>query len=301
MTALPTNGLRGALWMMGSTASWSCMAAIARNFSGEIHTFEIVFFRSLFGSLFLFQEGNMKSVVITGVSTGIGYAAAKALLSGGFRVFGSVRKQEDADSLQSDFGENFKPLLFDVTDENGWKENVTRILSKWNKIDVLVNNAGISLRSSFEEMNRKEWDNVFAVNSTAVMLGTQSVIEIMKKNKSGSIINISSIFGLVGSHRSSTAYHASKGATRIFSKTIAAQYGKYNIRSNSIHPGFTDTPMTKDLHSIEERYNERLSMTPMGRLGTPQDIAYGILYLASEESSWVTGSELVIDGGETCW
>ena len=133
------------------------------------------------------------------------------------------------------------------------------------------------------------------------MLGTQSVIEIKKKNKSGSIINISSIFGLVGSHRGSTAYHASKGATRIFSKTIAAQYGKYNIRSNSIHPGFTDTPMTKDLHSIEERYKESLSMTPMGRLGTPQDIAYGVLYLASEESSWVTGSELVIDGGETCW
>jgi len=201
----------------------------------------------------------------------------------------------------SSYSKDVITCLFDVTDENGWKENITLVLSKWSKIDVLVNNAGISLRSSFEEMNRKEWDNVFAVNSTAVMLGTQSVIEIMKKNKSGSIINISSIFGLVGSHRGSTAYHASKGATRIFSKTIAAQYGKYNIRSNSIHPGFTDTPMTKDLHSIEERYNERLSMTPMGRLGTPQDIAYGILYLASEESSWVTGSELVIDGGETCW
>ena len=132
------------------------------------------------------------------------------------------------------------------------------------------------------------------------MLGTRSSIKYMKTNGSGSIVNVSSIFGIVGS-KAGAAYHASKGATRIFSKTIAAQYGKYNIRSNSIHPGFTDTPMTKDLHSIEERYNERLSMTPMGRLGTPQDIAYGVLYLASEESSWVTGSELVIDGGETCW
>ena len=84
-------------------------------------------------------------------------------------------------------------------------------------------------------------------------------------------------------------------------KLITLQYGKYNIRSNSIHPGFTDTPMTEDIHSIDEVRNERLAMTPMGRLGTPEDIAYGALYLASDESSWVTGSELVIDGGETCW
>ncbi len=241
-----------------------------------------------------------KVSIVTGGASGIGEATVKTFLEEGSKVCVIDNNKEKLETFDS-YSKDVITCLFDVTDENGWKENVTRVLSKWNKIDVLVNNAGISLRSSFEEMNRKEWDNVFAVNSTAVMLGTQSVIEIMKKNKSGSIINISSIFGLVGSHRSSTAYHASKGATRIFSKTIAAQYGKYNIRSNSIHPGFTDTPMTKDLHSIEERYNERLSMTPMGRLGTPQDIAYGILYLASEESSWVTGSELVIDGGETCW
>ena len=174
-------------------------------------------------------------------------------------------------------------------------------MKKWGKIDILVNNAGMSLRSTFEDMERSDWDRVFAVNSTSVMIGTQSVISNMKKNESGSIINISSIFGIIGSARGSTAYHASKGASRIFTKTIAAQYGKYNVRSNSIHPGFTDTPMTEDIHSIEQIRNERLDMTPMGRLGTPEDIAYGALYLASDESSWVNGSELVIDGGETCW
>jgi cyclopentanol dehydrogenase len=241
-----------------------------------------------------------KVSIVTGGASGIGEATVKTFLEEGSKVCVIDNNKEKLETFAS-YSKDVITCLSDVTHENSWKENITRVLSKWSKIDVLVNNAGVSLRSSFEEMNREEWDNVFAVNSTAVMLGTQSVIEIMKKNKSGSIINISSIFGLVGSHRSSTAYHASKGATRIFSKTIAAQYGKYNIRSNSIHPGFTDTPMTKDLHSIEDRYNERLSMTPMGRLGTPEDIAYGALYLASEESSWVTGSELVIDGGETCW
>ena len=109
-----------------------------------------------------------------------------------------------------------------------------------------------------------------------------------------------SIFGIVGSP-AGAAYHASKGAARTFSKGAAVQYGKDNIRVNSIHPGFTDTPMTLDIHSKEEIRDYRLNMTPLGRLGLPEDIAYGILYLASDESSWVTGTELVVDGGETAW
>jgi NAD(P)-dependent dehydrogenase (short-subunit alcohol dehydrogenase family) len=146
----------------------------------------------------------------------------------------------------------------------------------------------------------ENWDDVFSVNSTGVMLGTKTGIPQMKKNGGGSIINVSSIFGIVGS-KAGAAYHASKGAARLFSKAAAVQYGKDSIRVNSVHPGFTDTPMTLDIHSQKEIRDYRVGMTPLGRLGIPEDIAYGILYLASDESKWVTGIELVIDGGEISW
>jgi cyclopentanol dehydrogenase len=244
-----------------------------------------------------------KVSIITGGASGIGEAISNVFYKEGSNICVIDNNTDKLNLFEKNINSknNLLTFSFDVSDELRWKDCISKVLNKWGKIDVLVNNAGMSLRSNFEEMKRKDWDKVFAVNSTAVMLGTQNVIGNMKKNKSGSIINVSSIFGLVGSARSSTAYHASKGSSRIFTKTIAAQYGKHNIRSNSIHPGFTDTPMTEDIHSIEEVRKERLAMTPMGRLGKPEDIAYGALYLASDESSWVTGSELVIDGGETCW
>ena len=244
-----------------------------------------------------------KVAIVTGGASGIGEAISKMFFDEGSNVCIIDTNNEKLRLLEEKISSKEKIITknFYVSDEKSWKECVDTVLKKWGKIDILINNAGMSLRSTFEEMERSDWDRVFAVNSTSVMIGTQSVISNMKKNKSGSIINISSIFGIIGSARGSTAYHASKGASRIFTKTIAAQYGKYNVRSNSIHPGFTDTPMTEDIHSIEQIRKERLDMTPMGRLGTPEDIAYGALYLASDESSWVNGSELVIDGGETCW
>ncbi|MEC7838107.1 MAG: SDR family oxidoreductase [Chloroflexota bacterium] len=244
-----------------------------------------------------------KVSIITGGASGIGEAISKIFHQEGSNICVIDNNKNKLENFEKsiDSKDDVLTFSFDVSDENSWKDCIKEVLNTWGKIDVLVNNAGMSLRSNFEEMKKEDWDKVFAVNSTAVMLGTQNVIANMKKNRSGSIINVSSIFGLVGSARSSTAYHASKGSSRIFTKTIAAQYGKHNIRSNSIHPGFTDTPMTEDIHSIEQVRNERLAMTPMGRLGKPEDIAYGALYLASDESSWVTGSELVIDGGETCW
>jgi len=243
-----------------------------------------------------------KISIVTGGASGIGESIAKLFVEEGSKVCVVDNNIDKLNHFTKNMdSQNILTESFDVSDEIEWKNCINKVLEKWGQIDILVNNAGISLRSSFEEMERSDWDRVFSVNSTAVMLGTQSVIANMKKNKSGSIINISSIFGLIGSARGSTAYHASKGASRIFTKTIAAQYGKYNIRSNSIHPGFTDTPMTKDIHSDKQIRSERLAMTPLGRLGKPEDISFGALYLASNESSWVTGSELIIDGGETCW
>jgi cyclopentanol dehydrogenase len=160
--------------------------------------------------------------------------------------------------------------------------------------------SGVKGRANVEDTIVENWDIVFSVNSTAVMLGTKTAIPAMRKNGGGSVINVSSIFGIVGSP-AGAAYHASKGAARTFSKAAAVQYAKDNIRVNSVHPGFTDTPMTRDIHSQQNIREARLNMTPLGRLGLPMDIAYGILYLASDESSWVTGIELVIDGGEIAW
>ena len=136
------------------------------------------------------------------------------------------------------------------------------------------------------------------VNAAGVFLGTKAAIPAMQRAGGGSIINISSICGIIGSH-GNAAYHASKGAVRIFSKAAAIQYAPDKIRVNSIHPGFVDTPMTMPSHCNPEIARKRLEATPLGRFGTPADIAAGCLYLASDESSWVTGSELVIDGGMT--
>ena len=137
-----------------------------------------------------------------------------------------------------------------------------------------------------------------SVNSTGVFLGTKYAIEAMLKVGGGSIINISSIYGIVGSE-DNAAYHASKGAVRTFSKSAAAQYATEGIRVNSVHPGFVDSPMTQVIHDNPERAAPRLAQTPMGHFGQPIDIANGCLFLASDESRWMTGAELVIDGGMT--
>ena len=136
------------------------------------------------------------------------------------------------------------------------------------------------------------------VNVKGVFLGTRAAIPEMRRAGGGSIINISSIYGIVGSG-ASASYHASKGAVRIFTKSVAVQYAKDNIRVNSVHPGFVDSPMTRSHHAVPEVWNDRVGKTPLGRMGTPADIAAGIVYLASDESSFVTGAELVIDGGMT--
>jgi NAD(P)-dependent dehydrogenase (short-subunit alcohol dehydrogenase family) len=148
------------------------------------------------------------------------------------------------------------------------------------------------------EQTLEQWNLVMDINATGFFLGTKAAIPAMQRAGGGSIINISSICGIVGSH-ANAAYHASKGAVRIFSKAAAIQYAPDKIRVNSVHPGFVDIPMTKPGHSNPDVVRKRMEATPLGRFGTPADIAAGCLYLASDESSWVTGSELVIDGGMT--
>lgn len=246
-----------------------------------------------------------KIAIVTGGASGIGEATTRLFVSEGAKVVIADIDDEKGNALEAELnhdGEVARYRQFDVTQESRWIEVVGEVMDTWRRLDVVVNNAGMSGvgRARVEETTVENWDAVFAVNSTAVMLGTKTAIPAMRKNGGGSVVNVSSIFGIVGSP-AGAAYHASKGAARTFSKAAAVQYAPDNIRVNSVHPGFTDTPMTLDIHSQKEIRDAREKMTPLGRLGLPDDIAYGILYLACDESSWVTGIELVIDGGEIAW
>jgi len=162
-----------------------------------------------------------------------------------------------------------------------------------------VNNAGIFTLGNVEDTTVEMWDRVMAINGKGVFLGTKAVIPEMRKVGGGSIINLSSVAGLIGSARAA-AYGATKGAVRIFTKSTAVQYAKEGIRANSVHPGIIDTPMTVPTILVDDASREaQMERTPLGRLGQSEDVANGVLFLASDESSFMTGSELVIDGGLT--
>lgn len=183
-----------------------------------------------------------------------------------------------------------------VTVESDWQNAVETAERVYGKLDILVNNAGIVRMAPLDETSLEAWNEVINVNQTGVFLGMKHAIPALRRAGGGSIINISSIAGLVGL-ANIPAYQASKGAVRLLTKNAAVQYAKERIRVNSIHPGRIATPMTAPL--TPERREMVLSMTPLGRDGRPEEVAYGVLYLASDESSFVTGAELVIDGGFT--
>ena len=242
-----------------------------------------------------------KAALVSGAARGIGAATAKLLAQEGAAVvLGDVLETEGrqtAAGIVADGGQaTFMPL--DVTSAAKWQQVIADTVTAYGKLDVLVNNAGISGRAAVGETDVETWERVMEINGKGVFLGTKLAIPELRKAGGGSIINISSIYGIVGSE-TSAAYHASKGAVRIFTKAAAIQYAADGIRVNSVHPGFVDSTMTAASHALPEVHNLRISRTPLGRMGTPEDIAAGILYLASDESSFVTGSELVIDGGMT--
>ena len=242
-----------------------------------------------------------KVALVSGAARGIGAATARLLAQEGAAVvLGDVLEtegQQTAAGIVAAGGRaTFMPL--DVISAASWQQVIDAAVAAYGQLDVLVNNAGISGRAAVGETDVETWERVMEINGKGVFLGTKLAIPELRKAGGGSIINISSIYGIVGSE-TSAAYHASKGAVRIFTKAAAIQYAAEGIRVNSVHPGFVDSPMTAASHALPEVHNLRISRTPLGRMGTPEDIAAGILYLASDESSFVTGSELVIDGGMT--
>jgi NAD(P)-dependent dehydrogenase (short-subunit alcohol dehydrogenase family) len=242
-----------------------------------------------------------KVALISGAARGIGAAQALLFAREGAKVgIGDIREDEGrgvAAEITAAGGESLFVRL-DVTSEQDWAGAVDAVLDRFGRLDILVNNAGIAERATVEDTTADEWDRMMAVNARGVFLGTKAVITYMKSAGGGSIVNISSISGLIGSSWA-TAYNASKGAVRLLTKSTAIQYAVDGIRANSVHPGPIQTPMILQVFPNAETRESRMSAVPMGRFGNPEEVAYGALYLASDESSYVTGSELVIDGGAT--
>jgi cyclopentanol dehydrogenase len=249
-----------------------------------------------------------KVALISGGARGMGAAEARLLAREGAKVVIGDLLEEEGKQVEAEINEAGGEALFitlDVTREEDWKHAIEATVRRFGTLHVLVNNAGIGGARApdggpipLDGLTVEQWDRVQDVNSKGVFLGTKHAIPEMRKAGGGSIINISSIYGLVGSS-GATAYHASKGAVRLFTKATAVQHAREGIRANSVHPGFIDTPMTERLRSDPERREDVVRRTPLGRIGVPADVAYGVLFLASDESSFMTGSELVIDGGYT--
>ena len=247
-----------------------------------------------------------KVALISGGARGMGAVEAKLFTQEGARVFFGDILDEEGRQVEADIreqGGEAAYLHLDVTVEPDWQAAMDAIASKCGKLDILVNNAGIVPRYSLDEpletITEEQWDRVMEVNAKGVFLGTKYAIPLMRLAGGGSIVNISSGAGITPAPETPASYAASKGAVRIFTKSIAIQYAKDNIRCNSVHPGPIDTPMLRTARTGPASAEEHLDLIPLGRVGTSEEIAYGVLYLASDEASFVTGSELVIDGGRT--
>ncbi len=251
-----------------------------------------------------------KVALISGGARGMGAEEARLFAQEGAKVVIGDVLDEEGSKTEAEINESGGEALFvrlDVTQEEAWRRAVEATVARFGKLDVLVNNAGIGSGRpgarpvALEDASEEDWNQVMDVNAKGVFLGTKHAILAMREAEGGSIINISSIAGIVAlpGSRGSGAYNASKGAVRVLTKFTAIQYASEGIRCNSVHPGWIDTPFTEIAMADPEGRARMVGYTPLGRVGVPRDIAYGVLFLASDESSYMTGSELVIDGGVT--
>jgi NAD(P)-dependent dehydrogenase (short-subunit alcohol dehydrogenase family) len=245
-----------------------------------------------------------KVVIVTGGALGIGRETCLLLAKEGAKVAVTdvlVKEGQDLIKEINQSGGKAKFWHLDVTDEKEVEKVYAEVVKEFGKLNATVNNAGIAgVDKPTHEITEKEWDTVMNVNVKGVFFCTKHAIPHMQKSGNGSIVNLSSIYGLVGAG-DIPPYHASKGAVRLMSKNDALIYAKDNIRVNSVHPGFIWTPLVEELGKKNPGFRKHLdSLHPIGHVGESIDIAYGILYLVSDESKFVTGSELVIDGGYTC-
>ena len=241
-----------------------------------------------------------KVAIISGGAKGQGAEEARIFAEEGAKIIIGDILDKDGMQIESEIverGGEAKFVHLDVSLEEDWIKVVDLAIAKYGRLDILVNNAGILLMKGVEDTSNQEWDNIQNINSKGVFLGSKTVIPAMRRSGGGSIINISSIAGLIGSKFS--AYGASKGLVRTLTKSIAVNHGHEGIRCNSVHPGIIETDMVSDMIGTQEGKEYQLNRTPLKVIATSRDVAFGVLYLASDESRYVTGSELVIDGGIT--
>lgn len=233
-----------------------------------------------------------KVALITGGARGMGAAEARLFVEAGARVIITDIDENEGRAVARDVGQACEFVVHDVASEADWNRVIDGILSKHGRIDVLVNNAGIFRVMGTEETSLDVWDQLVSINQTGTFLGIRSVVPAMKKQRSGSIINLSSIAGLAGTPRA-PAYAATKWAVRGLTKSAAAEFASHGIRVNSVHPGLIDTRMMNELNETSGELDARV---PMGRQGTVEEVALTVLFLASDDSSYCSGHEFVVDG-----
>ena len=242
-----------------------------------------------------------KVAMVTGAAQGLGMETARMLAAEGAQLIVTDINEKGVQDLAAELGGNSLALRHDVTSEDDWKRVMAAINDRFGRLNILVNNAGIGGVGSVESSSLEEWRHIHAVNLDSVFLGSKYAMPLMKDHR-GSIVNISSIAGMIAAPLFA-AYNSSKAAVRHLSKSIALHCAKegYDVRCNSVHPVFIDTPILDSMlgqGAKREQGVEKLArQIPMGRVGEPKDVAYAVLYLASDESQFVTGSELKVDGG----
>ncbi len=242
-----------------------------------------------------------KIAFITGGGSGMGREHALLMAEEGASIIVSDVNEEGGRQTIADInGKGGQGLFinFDVADEVAWQSAVNRAVATFGRVDILVNNAGILIMKKVQDTTGAELDRMLDINVKGVFYGCKHILPAMQKAGGGSIINISSIYGIIGA-TSAAAYQAAKGAVRILTKSVAVDYAEFNIRCNSIHPGVIRTPMIKDLLSSDAMAQAVLSTTILRRPAEPREVSYPVLFLASSESSYITGAEIVVDGGYT--
>lgn len=245
------------------------------------------------------NEGRVALITGAASKDGIGFATAKRLIASGATVVISDLSDDPLDDRARELGGDTLSLVHDVGDQGDWETVVSEVVRRFGRLDILVNNAGLSESSQAHRSPLAKWEAILRVNLTGVYLGCLSVMQQMRAQSGGAIVNLSSIAGMVGIHNA-PAYTASKGGVRILTKTLALEGAPHGIRCNSVHPGVIATDMTRSAFANASEAGSRLNAAiPMGRPGTADEIAAAIAFLVSSDASYVTGAEFVVDGGFT--
>lgn len=238
-----------------------------------------------------------KIALITGGASGIGAAHARVFAANGAKVVVCDIQDAMGKEVVSGINSNGGTAIYrhlDVTDADSWGKAVKATKKEFGGLTTLINNAGIANLKGVEEEDLEGFNRVVAVCQTGVWLGMKTAMPLLKKAEGAAVVNISSLYGIIGTP-SMISYHGAKGAVRIMTKSAALEYAKQGVRVNSVHPGIIDTPLAR---TVPQEYMDNLvAVTPMGRVGRPEDIAYASLYLCSDEAAFVTGTEVVVDGG----